>query len=126
MHRDRLQVSRVEDAVGVHGGDLHSVLAAIAIGIGVGGVGGPADELGAAVVVGVGVSRVSADQRFLFGREAVGIDVVVQAWIDGTANYGWQVMDQNEGVGPSSDAKYRTRANGTTAERPHLVVSYSP
>jgi hypothetical protein len=50
----------------------------------------------------------------------------VQLWVDGTTNDGWQIMDQNEGVGPSADAKYSTRENGTVAERPQLVVSYSP
>jgi hypothetical protein len=50
----------------------------------------------------------------------------VQAWVDGATNHGWQVMDQNEGVGSSSDAKYRTRESGTVAERPQLVITYSP
>lgn len=51
----------------------------------------------------------------------------VQAWVDDdTTNHGWRLNDQDEGVGPSSDAKYGTREQVNAAERPSLQISYTP
>ena len=47
----------------------------------------------------------------------------VQAWVDGTANNGWRISDQDEATN-SGDVEYRTRENGTAAERPKLDVNY--
>ncbi|MBI2913817.1 MAG: DNRLRE domain-containing protein, partial [Chloroflexi bacterium] len=49
----------------------------------------------------------------------------VQAWVDGAANYGWRINDQNETTN-SGDTKYRSRENGTVAQRPKLEVTYTP
>ncbi|GAG04611.1 unnamed protein product, partial [marine sediment metagenome] len=48
----------------------------------------------------------------------------VQAWVDGTTNYGWRINDQNEGsIG--RDSKYRTREDATVpAEQPKLDVTF--
>ncbi|MEE9261902.1 MAG: DNRLRE domain-containing protein, partial [Dehalococcoidia bacterium] len=47
----------------------------------------------------------------------------VQAWVDGTANNGWQIRDQDETTSVG-DSQYRTRENGTVSERPKLQVAY--
>lgn len=50
----------------------------------------------------------------------------VQAWVDGSANFGWRLSDQDELSDHSADAKYGTRENGDPAKRPQLAVSYIP
>ncbi|MCH8066075.1 MAG: DNRLRE domain-containing protein [Chloroflexi bacterium] len=49
----------------------------------------------------------------------------VQAWVDGAANNGWRISDQDETT-DSGDVNYRSRENGTTNERPKLEVVYAP
>ncbi len=47
----------------------------------------------------------------------------VQAWVDGTANNGWRVSDDDEGNGNVS-TEYKTREHADTADRPLLEVMY--
>ena len=48
----------------------------------------------------------------------------VQAWVDGTANFGWCIKDQNEGS-TIKDSKYRTREDAAVpAEQPKLDVTF--
>ena len=47
----------------------------------------------------------------------------VQAWVDGTANNGWRVADSVE-EGSDYLAKFHTRENGESAQRPKLDVVY--
>ena len=47
----------------------------------------------------------------------------VQKWVAGVANNGWRISDQDEATN-SGDVRYRTRENGTAAERPKLDVNY--
>lgn len=49
----------------------------------------------------------------------------VQAWVDGTTNYGWRQGNQNE-TGGGAKVDYWTREHGTPSLRPTLDVSYSP
>jgi hypothetical protein len=48
----------------------------------------------------------------------------VQAWVDGTANYGWRISDDSEENVGSIDTDYKTREHGDTADRPELVATY--
>lgn len=50
----------------------------------------------------------------------------VQAWVDGTTNYGWRVVDSAEGHPGDYLSQFRTRENSVTAERPTLDVTYTP
>ena len=46
----------------------------------------------------------------------------VQAWVDGTANNGWRVSNQDEGIGT---IKYGTREHSSASSRPKLEVTYT-
>lgn len=50
----------------------------------------------------------------------------VQAWIDGTFNFGWLLKDADESQSGSSDAKYRSREDGSPTDHPHLDITYQP
>ncbi len=50
----------------------------------------------------------------------------VQAWVDGTDNYGWRVVDDAESAPGDYLSQFRTRENSVTAERPTLEVTYTP
>ena len=50
----------------------------------------------------------------------------VQAWVDGTSNYGWRVVDDSESAPQDYLSQFRTRENSVVAERPTLDVTYSP
>ena len=50
----------------------------------------------------------------------------VQAWVDGTTNYGWRVVDSAEGHPGDYLSQFRTRENSVVAERPTLEVTYTP
>jgi hypothetical protein len=54
------------------------------------------------------------------------VTVDVQAWVDGAANYGWRLADQDELTAGSYLATYATRENSSPGQRPQLVVPYSP
>ena len=50
----------------------------------------------------------------------------VQAWVDGTSNYGWRVVDDAESAPGDYLSQFRTRENSVVAERPTLDVTYTP
>jgi len=50
----------------------------------------------------------------------------VQAWVDGTSNYGWRVVDAAESAPGDYLSQFRTHENSVTAERPTLDVTYTP
>lgn len=50
----------------------------------------------------------------------------VQAWVDGTSNYGWLLKDADESQPGSSDAKYRSREDGSPVDHPRLDITYRP
>ncbi len=50
----------------------------------------------------------------------------VQAWVDGTSNYGWRVVDDTESHPGDYLSQFRTRENSVVAERPTLEVAYTP
>jgi len=51
----------------------------------------------------------------------------VQAWVDGTANHGWRIGDDDEATSSGGgEPKYRSRENTTTAERPKLEINFTP
>jgi hypothetical protein len=58
------------------------------------------------------------------GCLSVDVTADVQAWVDGTTNYGWRLNDQSETIGAA--VKYSTREDPNTALRPRLSYSYSP
>lgn len=49
----------------------------------------------------------------------------VQAWVDGTANYGWRLSDETEGES-TGDVKYHSRESSDSGARPLLDVTYTP
>lgn len=59
--------------------------------------------------------------------QCMSLDVTadVQAWVDGTTNYGWRHNDQDE-TGGGAKVDYWTREHGTAGLRPTLDVSYAP
>jgi hypothetical protein len=50
----------------------------------------------------------------------------VQAWVDGTLNFGWVLKDNLEDTSGNSEARYRSRETSETDEHPHLDVTYRP
>jgi hypothetical protein len=49
----------------------------------------------------------------------------VQAWVDGTANFGWRINDQTEGPN-IGDSRYRTREDtAVPAEQPTLDITFT-
>ena len=50
----------------------------------------------------------------------------VQAWVDGTSNYGWRVVDSAESAPGDYLSQFRTHENSVVAERPTLEVAYTP
>jgi hypothetical protein len=48
----------------------------------------------------------------------------VQAWLLGTANFGWRIADIDEPTAPTVD--WATRENSTTTDRPTLSVTHNP
>jgi hypothetical protein len=50
----------------------------------------------------------------------------VQAWNDGTANYGWRVNDQTESSATARTGTFRSAEYGTASQRPILDLSYYP
>lgn len=71
---------------------------------------------------------VSASILVPSSEQCVTFDVAsdVQAWVDGTSNFGWLLKDANEGQPGSSDAKYRSREDGSPTDHPHLDITYQP
>lgn len=49
----------------------------------------------------------------------------VQAWVSGSANYGWRVNDQDELTSGDSTAEYSTREEPAQGQRPRLRVLYT-
>jgi hypothetical protein len=50
----------------------------------------------------------------------------VQAWVDGTANFGWVLKDSLEDTSGNSEAMYESRESSSSTEHPHLDVTYRP
>lgn len=50
----------------------------------------------------------------------------VQAFVDGTANNGWQVKDRTESSLTSRESQFRAAEHGAAAERPVLSITYYP
>jgi hypothetical protein len=49
----------------------------------------------------------------------------IQAWVDGTSNFGWRINDDTEGS-TIRDSRYRPREDTTVpAEQPTLDVTYT-
>jgi hypothetical protein len=61
------------------------------------------------------------------GAQCVSFTVTadVQAWVDGAANYGWRLADQDEVTPDSYLTTYAARENGSPGQRPNLNVPYS-
>jgi hypothetical protein len=57
---------------------------------------------------------------------AFDVESDVQAWVDGTSNFGWVLKDANESQSGSSDAKYRSREDSDPLQHPHLDITYIP
>jgi hypothetical protein len=49
----------------------------------------------------------------------------VQAFVDGSSNFGWRLCDANEATGNNSEAIFGSR-DGSSANQPHLDVVYLP
>ncbi len=50
----------------------------------------------------------------------------VQAWVNGTSNFGWRVNDQDEMLTTGYNAGYATREEPAIDQRPWLTVTYTP
>lgn len=50
----------------------------------------------------------------------------VQAFVDGTSNFGWRVSDQTEGSSPARLGRFRSDEYGTASQRPVLDIAYYP
>jgi hypothetical protein len=54
------------------------------------------------------------------------VDGDVQAWVDGTANHGWQLRDQVESASGMVSMGLTTKEGVVTTDHPKLTVSYLP
>jgi hypothetical protein len=50
----------------------------------------------------------------------------VQAWVDGAANYGWQLGDSNENAVGTPRVRYASRENSDASARPKLTINWTP
>lgn len=50
----------------------------------------------------------------------------VQAFVDGTANFGWRIADETENSSSARTGRFRSAEYGTAAQRPVLEVTYYP
>ena len=50
----------------------------------------------------------------------------VQAFVDGTTNRGWRLIDQTESSGAARLGQFRSAEFGTASQRPVLEVTYYP
>jgi len=54
------------------------------------------------------------------------IQADVQAWVNGTSNYGTLIKDGTESSGTARTATFASEENATTANRPQLVIDFTP
>lgn len=50
----------------------------------------------------------------------------VRAFVDGTVNNGWRIMDQTEGSLTARTGQFRSAEYGTASDRPVLEITYYP
>jgi hypothetical protein len=50
----------------------------------------------------------------------------VQAFVDGTSNYGWRIADTVENSATARIGQFRTAEHGTASQRPILEITYYP
>ena len=53
------------------------------------------------------------------------IQADVQAWVNGTSNYGTLIKDGTESSGTARTATFASEENATSANRPQLVIDYT-
>ena len=58
-----------------------------------------------------------------FGCVSFAVQADVQAWLDGAANFGWRVSDQDE-TGGAAEAFYASREFNNPALNPVLKIEY--
>ncbi len=73
------------------------------------------------------VSAVSGTLTVPTTASCLTVDVAadVQSWVDGAANYGWRLSDQDEASPTGTLVNYGTR-DGAAGDRPTLDVTYTP
>ena len=54
------------------------------------------------------------------------VEVDVQAFANGTSNFGWRVADATEGALPAQEGRYSSAENATVNQRPSLSITYYP
>jgi len=59
-----------------------------------------------------------------FGCISLNVKTDVQSWVNGTANLGWRIRDQNESS--ALPVAYSTREEATAGLRPTLNITYTP
>jgi hypothetical protein len=72
-------------------------------------------------------ASVTASATMASSPQCVTFDVTadVQAWVDGTANWGWLLSDRDTTPG-NHEVHYSTRENSQASEQPSLEVTYTP
>lgn len=79
-------------------------------------------ERTASVTVGAAPCQFAAANQYVYWD----VTSDVQAFVGGTANYGWMVRDDVEGSSTTRTSTYATGDDGTVSRKPQLIVSYTP